>query len=192
MSVDVSLIEWAAERAASLLAPLGNRWLHVQGVVERARCVGRALDGDDRIYLLAAAYLHDIGYAPSLRMTGFHPLDGAIYVRSFGYERLASLIAHHFAARFEAQLRGCDQLLHEFPRECSPVADALTYCDGTTGPAGEHLSLNERAAEIRSRYTEKDVVVQALRLAMPHLSLAIGRTQQRLLKAGLVTRPPKD
>ncbi len=139
MCVPDYLIEWASERAASLLSPLGNRWLHVQGVVERARWIGRAFDSDDRVYLLAAAYLHDIGYAPSLRMTGFHPLDGAIYVRSFGYERLASLIAHHFAARFEAQLRGCDRLLNEFPRECSPVADALTYCDCTTGPAGEQV-----------------------------------------------------
>ncbi len=34
---DESLIQWAAERAASLLSPSGNRWLHVQGVVERAR-----------------------------------------------------------------------------------------------------------------------------------------------------------
>jgi hypothetical protein len=192
MSVHDSLIAWASERAASLLSPLGNRWLHVQGVVERARWIGQTFDGEDRVHLLAAAYLHDIGYASSLRITGFHPLDGAISVRSFGYERLASLVAHHFAARFEAQLRGCDRLLHEFPRERSPVADALTYCDGTTGPAGEHISLKERAAEIRSRYTEEDVVVQALCLAMPHLALALGRTQQRLLKAGLVTRPPKD
>jgi hypothetical protein len=192
MNIHDSLIAWAAERAASLLSPLGNRWLHVQGVVQRAHWVGQAFDGDDRIYLLAAAYLHDIGYAPSLGVTGFHPVDGAIYVRSFGCERLASLIAHHFAARFEAQLRGCDRLLNEFPRECSPVADALTYCDGTTGPAGEPISIKERAAEIRSRYPENDVVVQALRLAMPHLALAVGRTQQRLLKAGLVTSPPKD
>ncbi len=146
MSVHDYLMEWASERAASLLSPLGNRWLHVQGVVERAHWVSQTFDGDDRVYLLAAAYLHDIGYAPSLRMTGFHPLDGAIYVRSFGYERLASLIAHHFAARFEAHLRGCNRLLLEFPRERSPVADALTYCDCTTGPAGEHISLKERAA----------------------------------------------
>jgi hypothetical protein len=95
--------------------------------------------------------LCEIGYAPYLRMTGFHPLDGALYVRSCGYERLASLIAHHFAARFEAHLRGCDQLLLGFPREHSAVVDALTYCDATTSPTGEHVSLKERAAEIRVR-----------------------------------------
>lgn len=125
-------------------------------------------------------------------MTGFHALDGALYVRLFGYERLASLIAHHFAARFEVQLRGCDRLLQEFPRERSAVADALTYCDDTIGPAGEHVFLKERVAEKHVRYGEHDLVVQALRLAMPHLALAVGRTQQRLLRCGLITYPPID
>jgi hypothetical protein len=150
MSVNVSFIEWASEQATSLLSPLGSRRLHVQRVVKRAYWIGQTFDGADRISLLAAAYLHDIGYAPSLRMTGFHPLDGALYLRSFGYERLASIVAHHFAARFEAHLRECDRLLQAFPRERSVVADALTYCDATTGPAGELVSLKERARELVS------------------------------------------
>ncbi len=186
-----SLVVWAAERANLLLSPLGSRWFHVQGVVNRASWVGQTFEGKDRNFLLAAACLHDIGYAPSLRVSGFHPLDGALYVRSCGYERLASLIAHHFAARFEAHLRGCDRLLQEFPREHSAVDDALTYCDATTGPKGEQVSLKERAAEIRSRYGENDVVVQALRLAMPYLALTVGRVQQRLKRYGLIN-PPID
>jgi hypothetical protein len=36
-----------------------------------------AKDGD---LLVSAALLHDIGYAPDLAMTGFHPLDGARYL----------------------------------------------------------------------------------------------------------------
>src|SRR5260221_1150239 len=106
VKTDVSLVSWAAEQAASLLAPLGDRWLHVQGVVETARWVGEVLDEEDRSYLIAAAYVHDIGYAPSLMKTGFHPLDGARYIRSLGYERLACLVAYHSEARLEAQLRG--------------------------------------------------------------------------------------
>jgi len=31
-----------------------------------------------------AAYLHDIGYAEPLVDTGFHPLDGAVYLRGLG------------------------------------------------------------------------------------------------------------
>ncbi len=87
----MDLVEWSAKEAASLLPPLGNRWLPVQGVVERARYISHLLNEDEQAYLIAAAYLHDIGYAPSLRKTGFHPIDGALYLQSFGQERLASL-----------------------------------------------------------------------------------------------------
>src|SRR6266487_731328 len=104
MNIDKYVIERAREHAASLLSPLGNRWLHVQCVVQRAFSVSTLLEEEDQQYLIAAAYLHDIGYAPSLKKTGFHPLDGAYYIRSFGFDRLASLVAHHSESHFEACL----------------------------------------------------------------------------------------
>ena len=48
-------------------------------MVERARQVSEAFNEDDRCCLIAAAYLHDIGYAPALQQTGFHPIDGAMF-----------------------------------------------------------------------------------------------------------------
>ncbi|MFL5627855.1 MAG: HD domain-containing protein [Ktedonobacteraceae bacterium] len=186
MKVDVDLVNWATECATSLLSSLGNRWLHVQGVVKCANQVSEVLSEDDRPYLIAAAYLHDIGYAPSLKKTGFHPLDGAIYLRSLGHERLASLVAHHSGARFEAQLRGYAVELDAFPRERSATADALTYCDLTTGPLGEYISLKERAQDIFSRYGDSDIVAQAFRQAMPSVSLAVARTTLRLRKHELL------
>jgi hypothetical protein len=185
VKTDVSLVSWAAEQAASLLAPLGDRWLHVQGVVETARWVGEVLDEEDRSYLIAAAYVHDIGYAPSLIKTGFHPLDGARYLRSLGHERLACLVAHHSEARFEAQLRGYVHELNAFPRERSATADALAYCDLTTGPMGERVSLKERACDVYSRYGEIAIVARAFRQAMPYFSLSIARTRLRLRQRGL-------
>jgi HD domain-containing protein len=176
VKTDVSIVSWAAEQATSLLASLGDRWFHVQGVVETARCVGKMLSEEDRSYLIAAAYTHDIGYAPSLTKTGFHPLDGACYLRSLGYERLACLVAHHSEARFEAQLRGYAHELNAFPRERSATADALAYCDLTTGPRGEHISLKERACDIYLRYGETDIVTQAFRQAMPYASPARNKT----------------
>src|SRR2546423_1045781 len=133
MTVDDDLIQWTAQLATPLLSPLGSRWLHVQGVLACACQLSAILPEGDRQYLIAAAYLHDIGHAPSLQKTGFHPLDGAIYLRSLGYDRLASLVAHHSEARFEAHLRGLAAELAAFSRERSAVADALTYCDLTTG-----------------------------------------------------------
>jgi hypothetical protein len=52
------------------------------------------------------AYLHDIGYAPRLVRTGFHPLDGAEWLASMGEIRLANLVAHHTGALHEAGERG--------------------------------------------------------------------------------------
>jgi hypothetical protein len=185
VKIEVSLVSRAAEQATALLAPLGDRWLHVQGVVKTARWVGEVLNEEDRSYLIAAAYLHDIGYAPSLVHTGFHPLDGARYIRSFGYERLACLVAHHSEARFEAKLRGLALELNDFPRERSATADTLTYCDLTVDSVGKPVSLQERAHDIYSRYGETDIVSQAFREAMPYFSLAIARTRLRLRKRGL-------
>jgi HD superfamily phosphodiesterase len=176
---------WAEKQASNLIAPLDNRWLHVQGVVRKARWVAEILHEDDRPYLIAAAYLHDIGYAPSLKKTGFHPLDGACYIRSCGYERLASLAAHHFEAGIEAQLLGHKQELDTFPRECSLLADALDYCDCTTGPTGVSVSWEERIREIRIRYSETDVAVQMLSEAEPYLTQVVARVQQALSEHGL-------
>ena len=61
-----ALPAWAEEHAASWLADRGARWDHVRGVAQQAQRVSRALDEDDRRYLVAAAWLHDIGYAPTL------------------------------------------------------------------------------------------------------------------------------
>jgi hypothetical protein len=67
----------AADHAAELLSPLGDRWVHVQGVVRQAHRVAAILPSEDREVLVAAAYVHDVGYAPSVARTGLHALDGA-------------------------------------------------------------------------------------------------------------------
>jgi HD domain-containing protein len=186
MELDIHLVDWAAESSSELLSPLGDRWLHVQGVVERACWIAEVLDVEDRPYLVAAAYLHDVGYAPLLKKTGFHPLDGAYYVQSFGYNRLASLVAHHSESRFEARLRGLESELEKFPREYSVVSDALVYCDMTTSSTGKPISFEERTEDIFCRYSEDDVVAQALHLSRPFLSLAVSRMCQKLRENGLV------
>jgi hypothetical protein len=45
--------------------------------------------------LVAAAYLHDLGYAPPLVETDLHTLDGARHLRALGHERLAGLVPYH-------------------------------------------------------------------------------------------------
>ena len=173
------LEEWAAAEAERLLSPLGDRWKHVRAVGERAREVSAVLDQKDRPYLVAAAYLHDIGYVPELERTGLHQLDGARYLRSLGAERLACLVAHHSEARFEIRLRGFGDELAAYKREESWISDALTYCDLTTGPTGLPMTFEDRVAEVEQRYGEGEIV-DALRQATPYLLAAIERTEDRL------------
>ncbi|MGI9098564.1 MAG: HD domain-containing protein [Solirubrobacteraceae bacterium] len=135
---------------------------------------------EDRPTLLAAAYLHDIGYAPDLARTGFHPLDGAIWLRERQRERLARLVAHHSGARYEAAVRGLVDPLARFAEESSPVADALTYCDLTTGPDGASISVASRLADIERRYGPSSLVAQAIDAAADTLRAAVARTEGRL------------
>jgi predicted HD phosphohydrolase len=64
------------------------------------------MSSDEDDVLIAAAYLHNIGYAPT-RADGFHPLDGTVHLRELGVERLAGLVAHHSGAETE---RVCEDL----------------------------------------------------------------------------------
>ncbi|WP_091514103.1 HD domain-containing protein [Amycolatopsis sacchari] len=178
----MGLIEDAREVAERLMAPLGRRWQHVQAVAARAAELAGAVRADDREVLIAAAWLHDIGYSPEIGHTKFHPLDGARYLQENGWpEQVVNLVAHHSGARFEAEQRGRDEeLLQEFPFEDSPLLDALVTADLTTGPGGERLSYDERISEILSRYGSEDPVHRTWVKAAPVVRECIERTEARL------------
>jgi hypothetical protein len=79
-----------------------------------------------------AAWLHDIGYAPELVKTGFHPLDGARYLRRAGVNGLVvSLVAYHSCAQIEAEVRRLGaELASEFSPGNPQLADAGTLAAG--------------------------------------------------------------
>ena len=79
-----------------LRKPHYERWQHTKAVANQAVRVAVTVPSADRQTLVAAAWLHDIGYSPLIRHTGFHPLDGGLYLRDHGWdERLVCLVAHH-------------------------------------------------------------------------------------------------
>lgn len=175
----------ARELAESVLAEsLPRRWQHVHGVAEQAQSL-RQLAGSDADLLEAAAFVHDIGYAPDLVDTGFHPIDGAKYLADIGMpERLVHLVAHHSYAVLEAELRGLTDGLKPFEDERGLVRDALWYCDQTTGPGGERVSARERHAEIKQRYGPGHLVTEFIERGAPELLAAVDRTEQRLAGLG--------
>ncbi|NUL03624.1 HD domain-containing protein [Streptomyces lunaelactis] len=179
-----AMAEWACTVAeAELCGPLPRRWAHSQGVAQRAVEVAGIL-GDDAELLTSAAVLHDVGYAPRLAATGFHPLDGARFLRDVhaADERLVRLVANHSLALLEAQERGLRDVLEaEFPLlDDQRLVDALVYCDMTTTPDGEATSAEARLAEITNRYGADSMVGRFIRRATPDILAAVGRVESAL------------
>ena len=121
MTAEGKLITKARAQAKSLLRKdLPERWQHSIGVATRAKELAVTVPPAQRALLVASAWLHDIGYSPRLKRTGFHPLDGGTYLRDRGWEEeLCALVAHHSGARFVPVERGFTQLLESFSfQEC--------------------------------------------------------------------------
>ncbi|MCP2165574.1 HD domain-containing protein [Goodfellowiella coeruleoviolacea] len=177
----MGLVDRAAALAEHLVAPLGRRWTHVRAVAARATDLAPAVAPDDRDTLIAAAWLHDIGYSPEIGHTRFHPLDGGRHLRANDWPAtIVNLVAHHSGARFEAAERGLSAELAEFPFQDTPLLDALAAADLTTGPDGQPLTFDERMDEILTRYPPDDPVHRTWLKARPVLREAVTRTEHRL------------
>lgn len=177
----LDVVTTARNEAHRLVEPLGRRWKHVQAVAAAAEDVaaGTGLDSET---LVAAAWLHDIGYAEELHDTGFHPVDGARFLQRAGWsEEIVQLVAHHSCSRYEAELRGLGDALGAFPRPAPEAEDALCFCDMTTGPGGARVTVIDRLAEIQERYGEGDVVSRFIDVARNELVDSANRVERRLL-----------
>src|SRR5215472_17161657 len=166
---------------ALLREPLPRRWAHVQGVAARARGLAPVL-GADTDLLESAAWLHDIGYAPSLAATGLHQLDGARYLRDAQHADalLCRLVAHHSCAIIEASERGlADVLSSEFDPAQDVLASVLTCCDMTTSPDGQPVPAEQRLAEIHDRYGPGHLVSRSIQRATPMILRAVEQVHHR-------------
>ena len=169
--------------ARELLAEeLPNRWQHVQAVGERTKLFVNAHDRPTFDKLRAAGIVHDIGYADKVRETGFHPIDGARHLRRLGFdEDIVSLVAHHTCAHIEADLRGLQPaLLQEFALRPQLPHDELLYCDLTTGPTGEVVTVESRLREVKRRYGPDDLVHRFITIAEDQLLAAASRAESKI------------
>jgi hypothetical protein len=178
----MSYADWAENLARTLLEDqIPRRWAHVQGVASQARGLAGML-GTEADLVEAGAWLHDIGYSPEVEVTGFHPLDGARYLRDVekADETLCSLVAYHTGAIIEAQERGvAAELCAEFGTAPEHLASALTFCDITTSPDGMVVRAADRLAEIHSRYGPSHLVSRSIRRATPAILDAVTSTTLR-------------
>lgn len=179
-----ALIAWARGLAQRHLSrELPRRWDHVQGVAKCGRQIGPSLlSAEEEELLVAAALLHDIGYAPGLIVSGYHPLDGARFLVAVSAPpRLVNLVAQHSAAQFIAEERGLGADLARYPDERTVLRDALWFCDMRTTPDGRPTDFAERIASIRARHGPGSPLVRALDAgAQAARHDAVRRTELRL------------
>ncbi len=175
--MDESLVTNSKALAKKMLATLPERLAHVAGV---ARTVAMQLSVAEMDELIAAAWLHDIGYASSIAFTGFHPLDGARFLQAVGYPDLVvSLVAFHSEARVEAEERGLLSELLEFALPPVDLLDVLTFADMTTARDGSVTSIDDRLGEVFERYTPSDAVFRAVTRSEPSLRSSVARALAR-------------
>ena len=181
--------------ARDLLGDQGTRLAHVHTAGSMADRLGVLFGADEGALLVAAAMLHDVGYAPRIAQTGFHPLDGALYLRSIGLsERLCSLVAHHSEADMTAAQHGVLDLDQQFPRERSLLADALVYADMHSAPDGQMIRAEHRLADIARRRPNPVEAVRAARLraAMARVGAALHAREQQDSSAPVIVPGPRD
>lgn len=161
----------ASAVATELLDGVGTRLAHSRMVAHQARRVVALLDVPWSAALLDAAWLHDIGYAPALAITGFHPLDGARWLRTNGWPaEVCGLVAWHTGAETEAALRDLETpLVAEFPAPPELAQTALAWADLTSSPTGGCCDATDRLAEIQRRYSPDSVVHRSITANLPRL-----------------------
>jgi HD domain len=189
----MNLADWAEHTARDILeTTLPRRWAHSQSVAAQAGSIAPIL-GPDADLLTAAAWLHDIGYAPRLTDTQLPPSRRrARYLRGTGRApgALCRLVAHHSCAIIEAEERGiAAELAREFSRARYDLTDALNYCDMTTGPDGQRLSVGQRLSEIRARYGPGHPVSRAISRSAPDLMGSVTRIERRMARLAPAHRP---
>ena len=178
----------AADLTRHILDAVPDRFAHSQGVARRAQLLTFTVEPNQARLLVAAAWLHDIGYAPGLCDTGFHPLDGARHLRAIGWPpAIYNLVAHHSGARFVARVLELDRELAAYPFSQDAVSDALTVADQTTGPHGEAITTEARMRDMLRRHGPDSANALAHPQREPYLRAAAGRVSQRLDSIGVRT-----
>jgi len=168
--------------AGRLLQGLDARLTHSAAVAAQVNRVTHLVEPEWRSPLNDAAWLHDIGYSPEVVLTGFHPLDGARWLRDHHWPaETCRLVAWHTEPFEEALLYGLDvELASEFDHPPRLAAVALAWGDLTSSPTGERWDAERRLADILDRYPPGSLVHEATRASLPAMRAAVQEIEDLL------------
>ena len=123
-----------------------------------------------------------VGYHSDMALTGFHPLDGARWLRNHHWpNETCRLVAWHTQSLEEARLYGlATELAAEFEPPPPLAASALAWADLTASPNGERWDADWRLAEILERYPPGSVVHEATRTSLPALRVSVQHVEDLL------------
>ena len=143
----------AAEALATrFLHALDGRLAHSAAVAAQIEHVAGLVESEWRSPVRDAAWLHDVGYHPDLAFTGFHPLDGARWLRNDHWpDETCQLVAWHTQSLEEARLYGlATELVGEFE---PPIMSIVAACSLTasSAPFSPHPATYGIASPPRSR-----------------------------------------
>ena len=176
----------AEDLARYLLREDPERLAHSAAVAGRAQLLTAATHAAQAPLLVAAAWLHDVGYHAVLKDTGFHPLDGARHLQRSGWPpSVCDLVAHHSGSRFVAAARGLGEELASFDFVEDDLTDALTVADQTAGPHGRAMGVSERLQDILTRHGRDSPNARAHPNREPYLLSAAHRVIARLHAVGI-------
>jgi hypothetical protein len=172
----------AAALATRLLHALAGRLAHSATVASQIERAAALVEAEWRDPARDAAWLHDIGYHPDLALTGFHPLDGARWLRNHGWRtETCRLVAWHTESIAEARIYGLDEeLMAEFDAPPQRPAAALAWADLTSSPSGQCWDPERRFADILDRYPPGSLVHEATRASLPALRASVRDIQDLL------------
>ena len=127
--MDSQLLRYSRECARTLLAEhVPGAWARSEAAACRAASAVQALGRPRGEIIIAAAWLHAVGDAPSIRGTGLTPVDGAVHLLAEGWPTpVINLVAHQGQARLIAPAFDATEQLALFERIQGWPSDILDY-----------------------------------------------------------------
>lgn len=147
-----------------------------------AEIAARSLERPRADLTIAAAWLHAIGESPSVRTTGFAPVDGAVHLLAEGWPTpVVNLVAHQGQARLIAPAYDATERLALFERIQGWPSDILDYSitmslsDSSDPDPGACLRLAARnlPASLRITARERAERERRLRRAVDRVNAAL-------------------